>query len=87
MLSIGDTKGRCTWGCPFCLEPLKLLCQRPQHDLVDAHIGRLLNGEDDGAGNRVGGDGLFVELIPHLAAGFVAEAVLEFAIHHTCCER
>jgi hypothetical protein len=59
----------------------ELLRQRTQHDLVNTHIGRLLDGEGDGAGDRVGGDGLFVKLVHRLAAGFVTGAELEFAIH------
>ena len=65
----------------------ELLRQRPQHDLVDASIGRLFNREGDGAGDRVGGDGRLVELGQVVAAGFVAGTELEFAIHYMCCER
>ena len=54
-------------GLPFLLgASLELLRQRPQHDLVDTHIGRLFNRECDGAGDGVGGDGLFVERIQAL---------------------
>jgi hypothetical protein len=69
-------------GLPFLFEASsKLLRQRAQYDFVDAHISRLFDG--DGAGDRVGGDCLFVELVHHLAAGFVFDAELEFAIHTT----
>jgi hypothetical protein len=41
---------------------LHLLGRRTQDNLVDIHVVRLLNRVDNGAGNRIGVDGDFVEL-------------------------